>query len=121
MSYLERLTESLERIRIEGRYRRVESHQLEAMIDFSSNDYLGLATNRTVVQAFTHATRVGSGGARLLAGRHREHSLLEEELAAWLGRERVLLFSSGYHAAMGAIPVLAGAVQTVYSDALNHA
>jgi len=121
VSYLDRLNQSLERIRIEGRYRRVETRQLEGVIDFSSNDYLGLATNPTVVQALRHATRVGSGGARLLAGRHREHSLLEDELAAWLGRERALLFSSGYQAALGVIPVLAGAVQTIYSDALNHA
>jgi len=91
------------------------------MLDFSSNDYLALATHPHVVEAFRRATRVGSGGARLLGGSHREHSLLEEELAQWLGRERVLLFSSGYHAALGAIGVLARTVDTIYSDRLNHA
>jgi len=121
MSYLKKLENQLENVRAQGRYRSVEPYQLEGAIDFSSNDYLGLSTHRSVLAAMQRATRVGSGGARLLAGRHREHSLLEEELAAWLGRERVLLFSSGYHAALGAIPVLASAVQTVYSDALNHA
>jgi 8-amino-7-oxononanoate synthase len=121
MTYLDRLSASLEAVRNAGRYRSVEPYQLEGVIDFSSNDYLGLATNAQVTQAMQRATRVGSGGARLLGGRHREHSLLEEELAKWLGRERVLLFSSGYHAALGAIPVLATAVQMVYSDALNHA
>ncbi len=80
-----------------------------------------LDRTRKCLQAFRHATRVGSGGARLLGGRHREHSLLEEELAAWLGRERALLFSSGYMAALGAIPVLARTVDAVYSDSLNHA
>ena len=66
-----------------------------------------MATDPQVVEALKRATRVGSGGARLLAGRHREHALLEDELAEWLGRERALLFSSGYLAAVGAIPVLA--------------
>jgi 8-amino-7-oxononanoate synthase len=57
----------------------------------------------------------------LLGGRHREHSLLEEELADWLGRERALLFSSGYLAAMGSVAVLGALGEAVYSDALNHA
>ena len=89
----------------------VRTHSLAGALDFSSNDYLALATNPQVVEAFRRATRVGSGGARLLGGSHREHSLLEEELAAWLGRERVLLFSSGYHAALGAIAYLRDTVE----------
>jgi 8-amino-7-oxononanoate synthase len=121
MSYLERAAELLAAIRAKGQYRAVERYQQGDVLDFASNDYLALATDRRVVQAFRNAHRVGSGGSRLLGGRHREHSLLEEELAAWLGRERVLLFSSGYHAALGAIPALARTVRTIYSDALNHA
>lgn len=121
MSYLDRIVSLLDSIRSQGRYRELQSHQLTGVIDFSSNDYLALSTNSHVLQAFRHAQRVGSGGARLLGGRHREHSLLEEELAQWLGRERALLFSSGYHAALGAITVLSRAVSTVYSDELNHA
>jgi len=121
VSYLERLARDLDGIRAAGRYREVQRHQLDGAIDFSSNDYLGLATNRAVVAALQRATRAGSGGARLLGGRHREHSLLEEELAAWLGRERALVFSSGYHAAIGAMTVLAASVDAIYSDALNHA
>lgn len=121
MSYLGRIDEMLENVRGSGQYRVVQPYHLENVIDFSSNDYLGLSTNAQVLQAFRRATRAGSGGARLLGGRHREHSLLEEELAAWLGCERALLFSSGYHAALGVIPVVSRAVQTIYSDALNHA
>ncbi len=121
MSYLDRVSKSLDAIRANGRYRTVRTHGLSGLLDFSSNDYLGLATHPQVVEAFRRATRVGSGGARLLGGSHREHSLLEEELAAWLGRERVLLFSSGYHAALGAISVLARTIDTIYSDRLNHA
>lgn len=121
MSYLVRVAEELQSIRAQGRYRTLPTHQLTGVIDFASNDYLGLSTNAQVLQAYRHATRAGSGGSRLLSGRNREHSLLEEELAVWLGRERALFFSSGYHAALGAISVLARTVRAIYSDALNHA
>lgn len=121
MSYLDRVEDALTRIRAADRYREVDPRQRSGAVDFSSNDYLGLATDARVVQALARASRVGSGGARLLGGAHREHSLLEEELAAWLGRERVLLFSSGYHAALGAISTLAICVERIYSDRLNHA
>ncbi|HVR48040.1 MAG TPA: aminotransferase class I/II-fold pyridoxal phosphate-dependent enzyme [Candidatus Binatia bacterium] len=121
MTYLQRVGSLLDDIRAKQRYRELPERQLANVIDFSSNDYLGLATEPQVVEALKRASRVGSGGARLLAGRHRELSLLEEELASWLGRERALLFSSGYHAAVGAIPVLARCVDAIASDRLNHA
>jgi len=119
--YLRRVDAMLAAIRADGRYREIATHADDGAIDFASNDYLGLATEPQVVQALTRATRAGSGGARLLGGRHREHSLLEDELAQWLGRERALLFSSGYHAALGALPVLAQTVDAVASDERNHA
>lgn len=121
MTYLDRASKLLGAIQANGRYRTIRTRDLSGMLDFSSNDYLGLSTHPQVVEAFRRAARVGSGGARLLGGSHREHSLLEEELAVWLGRERVLLFSSGYHAALGAISVLARTVDAIYSDRLNHA
>ncbi len=121
MTYLERATEILEQIRRQHRYRELPAHQLAGIIDYSSNDYLALSGEPQVVEALRRARRVGSGGARLLAGRHREHWLLEEELASWLGRERALLFSSGYLAAIGTIPVLAQLVDATYSDRFNHA
>jgi 8-amino-7-oxononanoate synthase len=119
--YLRRIERRLAEIAAADRLRRVQPQQPRDAIDFSSNDYLGLSTDPQVVQALRNATRVGAGGARLLGGRHREHSLLEEELATWLGRERALLFSSGYLAALGAISTLGSVVDTLYSDALNHA
>jgi 8-amino-7-oxononanoate synthase len=121
MSYLERVDAALDEIRTARRYRVVETRGPASTVDFGSNDYLAFATDPRVVQALRRAVRVGSGGSRLLGGCHPEHTLLEEELAAWLGRERALLFSSGYHAALGTIPVLAGLVETISSDALNHA
>jgi 8-amino-7-oxononanoate synthase len=121
MTYIQRVDAILNDIRAQQRYRELPERQLSNVIDFSSNDYLGLATEPQVVEALKRAARVSSGGARLLAGRHRELSLLEEELASWLGRERALLFSSGYHAAVGGIPVLARCVDAIASDRLNHA
>jgi 8-amino-7-oxononanoate synthase len=119
--YLSKAAALLAQIRAEGRYRELATHADAGAIDFASNDYLDLSIEPQVVAALKHATRAGSGGARLLGGRHREHSLLEEELAAWLCRERALLFSSGYHAALGALPVLAQTVATIASDERNHA
>lgn len=121
MTYLDRAAALLDAIIAQGRYRQVRTHGPSGVLDFSSNDYLALATHPQVVEALRRATRVGAGGARLLGGAHREQSLLEEELAAWLGRERVLLFSSGYLAALGAIAVLSRTVDCIYSDRLNHA
>ncbi len=121
MSYLQRAEHTLDAIRSENRYRELPQHGLGNVIDFSSNDYLGLATDPQVVEALKRATRVGSGGARLLGGRSREHTLLEDELADWLGRERALLFSSGYLAGAGTIPVVAELVEAILSDQSNHA
>jgi len=90
-------------------------------IDFSSNDYLGLSRDARVLAALRQSERVGSGGSRLLGGAHREHAALEDDLALWTGRERALLFSSGYLAALGAIATLARFVDVAYSDALVHA
>jgi 8-amino-7-oxononanoate synthase len=121
MSYLRRVDDALAAIRGADRYRELPQEHHAGKIDFSSNDYLGLSTQPEVLEALKRATRVGSGGARLLGGRHREHALLEGELASWLGRERALLFSSGYLAAIGSIPVLADVSGNIVSDERNHA
>jgi 8-amino-7-oxononanoate synthase len=121
VTYLEGVQRELEQIREANRYRAVDIDEPRLVADFSSNDYLGLATDSRVIEALKHVKRVGSGGARLLGGRHREHHLLEGDLAHWVGRGRALLFSSGYLAAAGAISVLSRFVEAAYSDALNHA
>lgn len=121
MSYLRKIEDALAEIREQGRYREIEPQEPRYVADFSTNDYLALATDSRMVEAMRHVKRVGAGGARLLGGRHREHALLETDIARWLGRERALLFSSGYLAALGAIQVLARFVDTIYSDTLNHA
>lgn len=91
---------------------------------FCSNDYLGLANHPDVVAAFQTAANsfgVGSGASHLVAGHSSEHHALEEELAAFTGRERALLFSTGYMANMGAITALVGQGDAIFEDRLNHA
>lgn len=121
MTYLERVHAKMSAVKAANRYREVSGEERRYTADFSSNDYLALAADSRMVEAMRHVKRVGSGGARLLGGAHREQFLLEQDLAKWLGRERALLFSSGYLAALGAICVLATCSDAVYSDALNHA
>jgi 8-amino-7-oxononanoate synthase len=93
-------------------------------INFCSNDYLGLANHPDVIQAFKSAADtygVGSGSAHLICGHTSAHHALEEELAAFTGRERALLFSTGYMANMGVISALVGRSDAVFQDRLNHA
>ncbi|ESS72312.1 8-amino-7-oxononanoate synthase BioF [Methyloglobulus morosus KoM1] len=96
----------------------------KAVVNFCSNDYLGLANHPDVINAFKSASDkygVGSGSAHLICGHSRAHHALEEELAAFTGRDRALLFSTGYMANMGAISALVGRGDTVLEDRLNHA
>jgi 8-amino-7-oxononanoate synthase len=119
---LRNLGSILDEIKAAQRYRAMEPCDARrGPIDFSSNDYLGLAEHPEVVAALGRASRVGSGGSRLLGGTHREHLALERELAQWLGRERALIFSSGYLAAIGAVCVLGDALGRIASDERNHA
>ena len=94
------------------------------LVDFCSNDYLGLARHPQVVAAMCEAatrTGAGSGAAHLVTGHGHEHAALEEELAAFTGRERALLFSTGYMANLAAICTLADRGEVVLLDRLNHA
>jgi len=92
--------------------------------NFSSNDYLGLANHPTVIKAFQQGAArygVGSGSAHLICGHSVEHQALEEELADFTGRERALVFSTGYMANLGAISALVNKDDEVFQDSLNHA
>jgi 8-amino-7-oxononanoate synthase len=94
------------------------------VVNFCSNDYLGLANHPDVVGAFkAGADRygVGSGSAHLVCGHSAAHHALEEELAAFTGRDRALLFSTGYMANVGVISALLGRGDAVFEDRLNHA
>ena len=121
MTYLDRIRHELAELEDRALLRVPRRSVPAGAIDFSSNDYLGLSRDPRVIAALGESEVVGSGGSRLLGGAHREHAALEEEIAAWTGRERALLFSSGYLAALGAITTLARFADIVYSDALVHA
>ncbi|MDG1494579.1 MAG: 8-amino-7-oxononanoate synthase [Porticoccaceae bacterium] len=99
----------------------VEGHSL---VNFCSNDYLGLAGHKDITQALKQAADLygtGSGASHLVSGHSVVHHKLEEQLAAFSGRPRALLFSSGYMANMGAINALVGRRDLVLQDQLNHA
>jgi 8-amino-7-oxononanoate synthase len=94
------------------------------LVDFSSNDYLGLAAHPALAAAMAEcATRcgAGSGASHLISGHGREHAALEEELAAFTGRQRALLFSTGYMANLGVVTALAARGESVLLDRLSHA
>lgn len=93
-------------------------------LTFCSNDYLGLANHPEVLKAFKQAANkygVGSGAAHLINGHSIEHQKLEEELAEFTGRERALLFSTGYMANLGVVNALMERGDMIFADRLNHA
>lgn len=94
------------------------------LLAFCSNDYLGLASHPEVIAALrTGAAQwgVGGGASHLVIGHSTPHHELEEALAAFTGRPRALLFSTGYMANLAAVTALVGQGDTVLEDRLNHA
>lgn len=91
---------------------------------FSSNSYLGLAEEPSIVARAAEALAAygtGAGGSRLVTGNTPLHAELERGLAAFKGTEGCVLFTSGYTANVGAVSALAGAGSHIFSDELNHA
>ena len=91
---------------------------------FCNNDDLGLANHPEVVDAMVEGARLwgaGGGASHLVVGHSEPHHRLEVALAAFTGRPRALLMSSGYMANMGAVTALVGKGDTVLQDRLNHA
>ncbi|RIK83224.1 MAG: 8-amino-7-oxononanoate synthase [Planctomycetota bacterium] len=94
------------------------------LVNFASNDYLGLASDPRLVEAAVNACRtsgVGRGASPLVCGRSTEHEELERRLAALEGTEAALVFPSGFAANAGTVPALAGRGDAIYADAKNHA
>lgn len=99
-------------------------HNGKKLINFSSNDYLGLAGHHTLTEAAKHAIDrfgVGSGASRLVCGSLEVHHELEEALARWLKAEAALVFSSGFAAAQGVISSVVGSGDIVVIDKKVHA
>ncbi len=96
----------------------------QRLLNFSSNDYLGLAQHPAMVSAMQVAAQncgVGAGASHLVCGHHAEHSALERALADWLGYPRALLFGSGYLANLAVAQSLLQPGDTCLQDKLNHA
>ena len=94
------------------------------VLNFASNDYLGLAGNGEIAQALADgalAWGAGSGAAHLVSGHLAPHETLEGEIAAFTGFPRALTFSTGYLANLAVTPTFAGRGDAVFADKLNHA
>jgi 8-amino-7-oxononanoate synthase len=96
----------------------------KALVNFCSNDYLGLASHPEIAAALKAGVDqygTGSGASHLISGHSSAHQQLEDQLAEFTGRPRALLFSTGYMANMGVINALVGRHDLVLEDQLNHA
>ena len=104
-----------------GPLARIDGREL---INFCSNDYLGLANDPALIEAICQAARqwgVGSGASHLVSGHLRPHEAAEQQLAGFTGFEAALLMSSGYMANLGITPALVGRGDAIFADRLNHA
>jgi 8-amino-7-oxononanoate synthase len=93
-------------------------------LGFCSNDYLGLANHPDIKAAAMESISndgFGSGASHLVIGHHQQHAMLEQEIAEFTGRERALVFSSGYMANLALVSTLVGKSDVVLHDRLNHA
>lgn len=121
-------------VRAADRFRRrrviTGAHGAEVVVDgrrcinFCSNDYLGLAADPALSRRLAIAAgEVGTGSAasQLVTGHNAEHAALEAELADWVGRQRALVFATGYAANVGVVSALMGKRDHIVADALNHA
>ncbi|MDE0053206.1 MAG: 8-amino-7-oxononanoate synthase [Gammaproteobacteria bacterium] len=128
------LQERLDTLRAQNMYRKrrnVSSRQGRAirvdgreLLNFCSNDYLGLAGDVRVAEAFKTAVErwgVGAGASHLVCGHTQAHEELETTLAEFTGRPRALVYSSGYAANVGVINALLSVSDLVCEDRLNHA
>ena len=102
----------------------VELSSGERLVNFSANDYLGLASHPAIRDALGAGAQrwgAGAGASRLVCGDFDPHHALEAELARFFGTEAALLFNSEYAANCGIAPAFAGPEDVVLLDALNHA
>ncbi len=105
----------------QGRHITLDGQRL---LNFCSNDYLGLASHPKLIESLQQAAQqygVGSGSAHLVNGHSRAHHELEDALAEFTGYPRALLFSTGYMANLAVAQSLCGPQDSIIEDRLNHA
>jgi 8-amino-7-oxononanoate synthase len=130
----DQLSGELDQSRAEGLYRTLRTVasaqgariQIDGreFLNFSSNDYLGLANDPLLKRAASDAIEkygVGAGASRLVCGNLEPYEALERKLAAFKAKEAAIVFGSGYAANVGAITALVGEGDTVILDKLDHA
>ncbi len=130
----DRLTAELAEIKVAGLTRRrrvlespcgrIAAVDGKNVLNFASNDYLGLAGNAEIARALAEGAiqwGAGSGASHLVSGHLAPHEHLEQEIAAFTGFPRTLTFSTGYLANLAVTPTLAGRGDAVFADKLNHA
>lgn len=130
----ENLRDYLDDLKAKGLYRKRKVVERQSgikfyfegrsLLNFSGNDYLGLADHPEVIRVMQVAAEkygVGSGASHLISGHTAAHHALEEELADFTGREQAMLFSTGFMANQGIISALAVRGDQVFEDRLNHA
>jgi len=128
------LTESIAKLKEQGLYNTIEplegpngpTIRLKGseLINLSSNNYLGLATDSRLIEAANEATKrfgAGSGAVRTINGTLSVHAQLEEKLAAFKQTEAAVVFQSGFNCNMAAISAVMGPGDAILSDELNHA
>jgi glycine C-acetyltransferase len=134
MSKLDWLTQEIEGLKEQGLYNRIRTIGSaqgawltvdgKNVLNFCSNNYLGLANHPKIVEAAKEATKkygVGPAAVRSIAGTMDLHIQLEQRLAKFKGAEDVITFQSGFTANLGTISALVGKEDVVFSDRLNHA
>jgi len=134
MSKLDWLTQEIDGLKEQGLYNRIRTIGSaqgawltvdgKNVLNFCSNNYLGLANHPKIVEAAKDATRkygVGPAAVRSIAGTMDLHVQLEQRLAKFKGAEDVITFQSGFAANLGTISALVGKEDVVFSDRLNHA
>lgn len=109
---------------VDSRKGTIEHVEGREVVNFCSNDYLGLADHPTLIEAAVAGARrwgVGSGSSHLVCGHFAIHEKIEKRLARFVGCASALLFSSGYMVNSGVIPALVGRGDAIFADRLIHA
>ncbi len=131
---LQWIQEELQNLKEAGLYNRIRTLSSpqgawlvvdgKRVLNFCSNNYLGLANHPRLVQAVRDAVGefgVGPAAVRTIAGTMDLHVQLEQRLAAFKGVEEAITFQSGFNANLAAIPAMVGKQDVIFSDELNHA
>jgi glycine C-acetyltransferase len=134
MSKLDWLTQEIAGLKEQGLYNRIRTIGSaqgawltvdgKSVLNFCSNNYLGLANHPKIVEAAKEATKkygVGPAAVRSIAGTMDLHVQLEQRLAKFKGAEDVITFQSGFTANLEPSPALVGKEDVIFSDRLNHA